>query len=68
MIILGIPFAAPLAIFMAFMDLIPMVGATVGGGIVALACIALGDFPWDPIIWLVVLTAYQQVEQPASNR
>lgn len=62
LIILGIPFAAPLAIFMAFMDLIPMVGATVGGGIIALACIALGDFPWDPIIWLIVLTAYQQVE------
>jgi predicted PurR-regulated permease PerM len=62
LILLGIPFAAPLAIFMAFMDLIPMVGATVGGGIIALACVALGDFPWDPIIWLVVLTAYQQVE------
>lgn len=62
LIILGIPFAAPLAIFMAFMDLIPLVGATIGGGVIALACIALGDFPWDPIIWLIVLTAYQQVE------
>ncbi|MBJ7354994.1 MAG: AI-2E family transporter [Thermoleophilaceae bacterium] len=62
LIILGVPFAAPLAIFMAFMDLIPLVGATIGGGIIALACIALGDFPWDPIIWLIVLTAYQQVE------
>lgn len=62
LIILGVPFAAPLAILMAFMDLIPLVGATIGGGIVAIACAALGDFPWDPIIWLVVLTAYQQVE------
>ncbi|MBI2692230.1 MAG: AI-2E family transporter [Solirubrobacterales bacterium] len=62
LITLGIPFAAPLAIFMAFMDLIPMVGATIGGAIVGLASIALGDFPWDPIIWLIVLTAYQQVE------
>jgi predicted PurR-regulated permease PerM len=62
LIILGIPFAAPLAIFMAFMDLIPMVGATVGGAVIGLACVALGDFPWDPIIWLIVLTAYQQVE------
>jgi predicted PurR-regulated permease PerM len=62
LLLLGIPFAAPLAIFMAFMDLIPLVGATIGGGIVALACVALGDFPWDPIIWLIVLTAYQQVE------
>lgn len=62
LVILGIPFAAPLAILMAFMDLIPMVGATIGGAIVALACVALGEFPWDPIIWLIVLTAYQQVE------
>lgn len=62
LIILGIPFAAPLAIFMAFMDLIPLVGATIGGGLIAIACAALGDFPWDPFIWLVVLTAYQQIE------
>lgn len=60
--LLGVPFAAPLAIFMAFMDLIPLVGASIGGGLIAIICAALGDFPWDPIIWLVVLTAYQQVE------
>jgi predicted PurR-regulated permease PerM len=62
LIILGVPFAAPLAIFMAFMDLIPLVGASIGGGIIALACAALGDFPRDPVIWLIVLTAYQQIE------
>lgn len=62
LILLGIPFAAPLAIFMAFMDLIPLVGASIGGGLIAIVCAALGDFPWDPVIWLVVLTAYQQVE------
>ncbi len=62
LILLGVPFAAPLAILMAFMDLIPLVGASIGGGIIAIACAALGDFPWDPIIWLIVLTAYQQVE------
>ncbi len=62
LILLGVPFAAPLAIFMAFLDLIPMVGATIGGGLIAIVCATLGDFPWDPIIWLVVLTAYQQLE------
>lgn len=62
LILLGVPFAAPLAILMAFMDLIPLVGASIGGAIVAIAAAALGDFPWDPIIWLAVLTAYQQVE------
>lgn len=62
LICLGVPFAAPLAIFMAFMDLIPLVGASIGGGLIAIVCAALGDFPWDPIIWLVVLTAYQQLE------
>ncbi|MFY9265074.1 MAG: AI-2E family transporter [Solirubrobacterales bacterium] len=60
--LLGIPFAAPLAILMAFLDLIPLVGASIAGGIIAIAAAALGDFPWDPVIWLVVLTAYQQVE------
>lgn len=60
--LLGVPFATPLAIFMAFMDLIPLVGASIGGGLIAIAAATLGDFPWDPIVWLVVLTAYQQVE------
>lgn len=62
LLVLDVPFAAPLAIFMAFMDLIPLVGASIGGGLIAIVCAALGDFPWDPIIWLVVLTAYQQLE------
>lgn len=60
--LLGVPFAAPLAIFMAFMDLIPLIGATIGGTIVAIVAAVLGDFPWDPVIWGIVLTAYQQVE------
>ncbi len=60
--LLGVPFAAPLSILMAFLDLIPLVGASIAGGIIALAAAALADFPWDPIIWLIVLTAYQQVE------
>ena len=32
--ILGVPFAVPLAVLMAFLDLIPLIGATIGGVIV----------------------------------
>jgi predicted PurR-regulated permease PerM len=60
--LLGVPFAAPLSVLMAFLDLIPLVGASIAGALIALAATALGDFPLDPIVWLVVLTAYQQVE------
>lgn len=60
--LLGVPFAAPLAVLMAFLDLIPMVGASIAGGLIAIAAAALGGFPWDPVIWLIVLTAYQGVE------
>lgn len=59
---LGVPFAAPLAVLMAFLDLIPMVGASIAGGLIAIAAAALGDFPLDPIIWLALTSAYQAVE------
>jgi predicted PurR-regulated permease PerM len=59
--ILGVPFAAPLAVLMAFLDLIPLVGATIGG--VAIAIVTLfNDFPTSTIVWLVVFLVYQQVE------
>jgi predicted PurR-regulated permease PerM len=69
--LIGVPFAVPLALLMAFLDLIPLVGATIGGfaiGIVA----ALADFPSDLIVWAVFLVIYQQVEnnllQPLIHR
>jgi predicted PurR-regulated permease PerM len=59
--ILGVPFAAPLAVLMAFLDLIPLVGATIGG--VAIRLITLfHNFPTATIIWVIVLIVYQQVE------
>jgi predicted PurR-regulated permease PerM len=59
--ILGVPFAAPLAVLMAFLDLIPLVGATLGG--VAIAIVTLfNDFPTSTIVWLIVFIVYQQVE------
>jgi predicted PurR-regulated permease PerM len=61
MLALGIPFAVPLAVLMAFLDLIPLVGATIGGVIIGLVA-AFHDFPTAVIIWAVVFIVYQQVE------
>jgi len=59
--ILGIPFAAPLALIIFFLDLIPMVGATLGAIIVGVVTL-FGDFPTDTIVWVVWSIVYQQVE------
>jgi predicted PurR-regulated permease PerM len=59
--VLNIPFAVPLAVLMALFDLIPLVGATLGGVIIAIVC-AIVDFPTAPIVWVVVLVLYQQLE------
>jgi predicted PurR-regulated permease PerM len=46
---------------MAFLDLIPLVGATIGG--VAIGLVTLfHSFPTATIVWIVVLLVYQQIE------
>jgi predicted PurR-regulated permease PerM len=60
MTLLGVPFAVPLAIAMAFFDLIPMVGATLGSIIIALAALLVS--PLAAAIWLVFSFLYQQAE------
>jgi predicted PurR-regulated permease PerM len=59
--VLNVPFAAPLAVLMAFLDLIPLVGATIGGLVIGIVT-AFHDFPTATIVWVVVLLVYQQVE------
>lgn len=59
--LLDVPFALPLAITFAFFDLIPLVGATIGGVLVGIV-VAFTGFPVELIIWGVVLLAYQQIE------
>ncbi|MGI8750698.1 MAG: AI-2E family transporter [Thermoleophilaceae bacterium] len=59
--ILGIPFAAPLAVLIFFVDLIPLVGATVGAVIVGVVTV-FSDFPVDTIVWVVWAIVYQQIE------
>ena len=60
--ILGVPFALPLAILFGFFDLIPLIGATLGGIIVGLVVAFAADFPIGVIVWVAVLIVYQQVE------
>jgi predicted PurR-regulated permease PerM len=59
--ILGVPFAAPLAVLIFFLDLIPLVGATIGAVIVGVVTL-FADFPTDTIIWTIWAIVYQQVE------
>src|SRR3954453_18334478 len=60
--ILGVPFALPLAILFGFFDLIPLVGATLGGIIVGIVVAFAAAFPIGLIVWVAVLILYQQVE------
>ena len=59
--ILGVPFAVPLAVLMAFLDLIPLVGATIGGVLIGIVA-AISDFPTALIVWAVYFIVYQQIE------
>jgi predicted PurR-regulated permease PerM len=59
--ILGVPFAAALAIIVFFADLIPLVGATLGAIVVAIVTL-FTDFPTATIIWAVFSIVYQQLE------
>jgi predicted PurR-regulated permease PerM len=59
--ILDVPFAVPLAVLMAFLDLIPLVGATLGGLAIGIVTV-FNDFPTDLIVWAIFLLVYQQIE------
>jgi predicted PurR-regulated permease PerM len=59
--ILGVPFAAALAIVIFFADLVPLVGATIGAILVGVVTV-FGDFPTATIVWVIYSIVYQQVE------
>ena len=60
LLVLGMPYPAALALLVAVLDLIPLVGATLGGALLVI----VGFFvsPWTAIILLVYVLVYQQVE------
>jgi predicted PurR-regulated permease PerM len=61
LLILGVPFALPLAVIVFLLDLVPLVGATLGAIIVGVVTV-FNDFPLDTIIWAIYAIVYQQVE------
>jgi len=61
LLILGVPFAGPLALIIFFLDLIPLVGATIGAVLVGVVTL-FSNFPTATIVWVVWSIVYQQVE------
>jgi len=59
--VLGVPFAVPLAVLVAFLDLVPLVGATLGSIVVGIVTL-FHDFPTATIVWTIVTVVYQQIE------
>ena len=57
---LGLPFPLALAVIAGFLDLIPMVGATIAGVILVLAALTQGMTA--AVIMLAIVLVYQQVE------
>jgi len=69
--ILGVPFAAALAVVVFFFDLIPLVGATIAAVIVGIVTVFV-NFPTATIVWAIWAVIYQQLEnnviQPQIQR
>jgi predicted PurR-regulated permease PerM len=61
LMILGVPYALPLAVVVFLLDLVPLVGATLGAIIVGLVTL-FSDFPIDTVVWVIFSVIYQQVE------
>jgi predicted PurR-regulated permease PerM len=60
LLILGVPFAAPLAIFAGIVDLLPLIGSTLGS--LPAIIIALSLSPFQGLVVLIVHLIYQQTE------
>ena len=56
----GVPYALPLAVFVAILDLVPLVGATIA--LVVCSVAALSEGVLQAVIVVVVLLVYQQIE------
>ena len=59
--ILGVPYPVALALVIALLDLVPLVGATLGAVLVGVVTL-FNDFPTATIVWAVWSVIYQQVE------
>jgi predicted PurR-regulated permease PerM len=59
--LLGVDLAVTLGVIVGFLDLVPLIGFTVGGFFVAIVA-AFHNFPAALIVWLVLFLVYQQVQ------
>jgi len=69
--ITGFHLAIPMALVVAFLDLIPLFGLMVGGLLVAVV-LAIDGQPYDALVWLAIFLVFQQlrdrVVQPIMYR
>jgi predicted PurR-regulated permease PerM len=61
LLILGVPYAGSLAVIIFLLDLVPLVGATLGAILVGIITL-FSDFPTATIIWAIWSVIYQQIE------
>ena len=61
LLLLGVPYALPLALVFGLLDLVPLVGATLGAVVVGVVTLFV-DFPTATIVWVVWSIVYQQLE------
>ena len=57
---LGIPFAMPIAIFTAIMDLLPLIGSTIG--LIPALVLGFSISPLTGVLVIILYLAYQQIE------
>jgi predicted PurR-regulated permease PerM len=59
--ILGVDLAVTMGVIVGFLDLMPLIGFTIGGVFVAIVA-AFHDFPKALIIWGILFVIYQQLQ------
>jgi predicted PurR-regulated permease PerM len=59
--ILGVPYALALGFVVGFFDFIPLIGATLGAIVVAVATLPV-HFPTNTIIWIAFIVVWQRIE------
>jgi predicted PurR-regulated permease PerM len=59
--LLGVDLAVTMGVIVGFLDLVPLIGFTVGGFFVAIVA-SFHNFPGALIAWLVLFLVYQQVQ------
>jgi predicted PurR-regulated permease PerM len=59
--LLGVDLAVTMGVIVGFLDLMPLIGFTIGGFFVAIV-VAFHDFPTSLIAWAILFVIYQQLQ------